>query len=321
MRRQVLLLPLTKTGLHVTIDNVHIAMLADITDQVGRIHVMVTGVDIPIMLQGDIPSALSGMDTKRIQVAHGGTEGSIKMLYENPSCITLAPLLENFNQKFTKLIRQHAGCGNSACTHPFYNGYELKVLSTEFLESVIDFQGMIAIVALHRGQHIKLRTLFKQTIQTPLNLIERTLAAPGFPVAVVHIPGTIQADPHQEVVNSKEPAPGGVQFGAVGLQRILDPHAGTLVLVLQFDDSPEEIEPHQRRFAALPGKIHLVTLQRLVLDISFYMTRQNVIGHPELRARKHCGLIEVKTILAIEITERTDRFDHYVEGCTGLLAG
>ena len=30
--RQVLLFPRTKTGLHVTIDNIHIALLADITD-------------------------------------------------------------------------------------------------------------------------------------------------------------------------------------------------------------------------------------------------------------------------------------------------
>ena len=30
--RQVLLLPLTKTGLYVTIDNIHVALLADITN-------------------------------------------------------------------------------------------------------------------------------------------------------------------------------------------------------------------------------------------------------------------------------------------------
>ena len=39
-------------------------------------------------------------------------------------------------------------------------------------------------------------------------------------------------------------------------------YAGMLVLVLQFDDSPEEIESDQGKFATLPGKIQLVTLDQ-----------------------------------------------------------
>src|ERR1700712_4055229 len=82
--------------------------------------------------------------------------------------------------------------------------------------------------------------------------IEGTLSAAVDPVGVVDFARTIDAKANQEIVLLEKGAPVIVEKDAVGLEGVLDSLLWPAVLFDDFDGAPEEVELHQRRFAALP---------------------------------------------------------------------
>ena len=63
---------------------------------------------------------------------------------------------------------------------------------------------------------------------------------------------------NQETMLLEKNGPFGVKQCAVGLQIIFDALMRLFVARLQSDHCAKEVEAEQRRFAALPGKDHLV---------------------------------------------------------------
>jgi hypothetical protein len=94
---------------------------------------------------------------------------------------------------------------------------------------------------------------------------------------------TVQAEADQEAVFVKELAPLLIDQRPVRLQRVVDAHAGLAVLLLIGDRLPEEVQPHQRRLAALPGESDLGHALRL--DVLARVVLQQVVGHAKAAAR------------------------------------
>jgi len=86
---------------------------------------------------------------------------------------------------------------------------------------------------------------------------ERALPALVHAVGVVERLRSVHAQADEEVVLPEEGGPFVVEPGAVGLDGVQDALAGLAVLRSQLDDAAEEVQPHQRRLAALPRDIDL----------------------------------------------------------------
>ena len=119
--------------------------------------------------------------------------------------------------------------------------------------------------------------------------------------------------PRRTVGGRHEAAPRHViEASPVGLDRVRDLLVRLAVLVDQLDRSPEEIEPHHRRLAALPCDHHLGRLVRLeqLLDVGL----EKFIGHPEAVAGIQHLLGEEEAVFAVEIADRSGWLGQHVVG-------
>jgi hypothetical protein len=116
------------------------------------------------------------------------------------------------------------------------------------------------------------------------DLVKAAASAFGQPEGVVDLPGAVDRDPDEELVLLEEGRPGVVQLGAVGLDRVLCPLPRLQVLVDQLDGAVEELEPHQRRLAALPCDLHDRSAG-VRLDQLTDVRLEQPVGHPEAAAR------------------------------------
>ena len=109
----------------------------------------------------------------------------------------------------------------------------------------------------------------------------------------------------------EELAPLVGELGAVGLNRVLDRHAGAAMLLDARDRAAEEVEPHQRRLAALPGNRDLGSRLRLeqLPDVGV----EQIVRHAEAVARIQHLLREEEAVLAIEIADRAGGLREHVK--------
>ena len=106
-------------------------------------------------------------------------------------------------------------------------------------------------------------------------------------------------------------APGIVYQRAVGLEIVFTPHMGRAVLLLQRDDSLEEIESEKGRFATLPGEDHLLVV--LTFKVLADECLKHCIGHaPLFRVTQQLLLGEVVAVGAVEVAERAGGFHHHM---------
>jgi len=84
-----------------------------------------------------------------------------------------------------------------------------------------------------------------------------------------------------------------------------DSHLGPLVLFHQLYRTPEKVQAHQRRLAALPGDgclRHLLGFEVLP-DVGF----QHLVGHAKRAAGVQLFLGEKETVLAAEVANGASR--------------
>lgn len=137
------------------------------------------------------------------------------------------------------------------------------------------------------------------------------LAALGRAVAVVQLAGAVHAEADDEAVRLQEGDPFVVEQQAVGLQVVLDALAGLAMACLQFDHAAEEVQPHHRGLAALPGEHHLVA--GLGLDVLADVGFQQPLVHARVAAvLQQVGLVQVETVRTVEVAQRAGRLDHHV---------
>lgn len=148
--------------------------------------------------------------------------------------------------------------------------------------------------------------------------MEGGIAALVDAVIIVHVSRPIEADAQQETVGGEERAPVVIQRDGVGLQGVGDSHARALVLLLIAHGLLEEIQPHQRGFAALPREVDVVHLLRR--DVLADVLLKQIVRHAELAARIQRFFGEEVAVFAIEVADGASRLGHQMES-GGLLRG
>ena len=113
--------------------------------------------------------------------------------------------------------------------------------------------------------------MFLQQPNPAHHLVKGGVAALVDAVEIVHFLRAIKADADQKVVFGKERAPFIVQRDGVGLERIVNRHAAFFALLLIAGRLPKELDAHQSRLAALPGKVNFIDLLRfdILADVLF----------------------------------------------------
>ena len=178
--------------------------------------------------------------------------------------------------------------------HPLDDRDELQVLRAElFGQEAVDLQRVVGVGGVHRGQRVPFDAGFSQTVQSGDHPVERGLSALVAAVRVVHLAGTVDRDPDQEVVVGQEARPGVIDQGRVGLDRVQDGLTRPTVLALQLQAAGEEVDTHQRGLTALEREGDLLLIGMSGQEL-FDVARQDLVVHAERRAGYNCSLDKKK---------------------------
>jgi len=149
------------------------------------------------------------------------------------------------------------------------------------------------------------------------HLLEAPAPALGDAIGVVDVPRSVDRDPDQVVVVPEELSPLGVEQRPVRLDRMDGALARLEVCLRDRDRASEEVEPHQRRLAALPRDRHL-RCACMGLDQLTQVCVQLLVGHPEAAVRVEHLLGEEEAVVAVEVALRARRLREQVERRRGL---
>ena len=145
------------------------------------------------------------------------------------------------------------------------------------------------------GQRVEADAMLLQHLRRSKHLVERRFRVLGDPVVIVDLARTVDAQADEEPVLLEEPGPVVVEQRAVGLQVVLDPLPWLGVLRLQRDDLLEELEPKQRRFAALPREDDFVAGD--AVDVVLDEALEDLVRHvATARAAGQHALAEVEAV-------------------------
>ena len=198
--------------------------------------------------------------------------------------------------------------------HPLDDRDELHERRAQVVaQEPVDLAPVVAVGRVHRGQRVPVDAVPLERVEPADHPVEGGLAALVDPVGVVHLARPVDRDPDQEVVLLQERAPLVVEQGRVGLHRVEDPLTGRRVLPLELQRAAEEVEPHQRRLAALERDDHLVDAAlggEQLGDVRLV----HVGRHPEPAARVQLVLGQEEAVLAVQVADRAGGLGHHVEG-------
>ena len=197
---------------------------------------------------------------------------------------------------------------------------ELHVFAVHLVaEEAVDLPAAPLAEAVHNAQRIVLHAAVPEHRNRLHHPLEGRLAALRHTKGVVDLLRSVERDAHQKVVPCEEVAPRLVDQRAVGLQRVLDPLAVGIFL-LQLHRFPVEFEAQQQRFAAVPAELHGIHLVGfdILADVAF----EQFVAHHGLPASVLHGLVQIVTVVAVEVAGRAGGFEHRREGHgTHLLLG
>jgi hypothetical protein len=195
----------------------------------------------------------------------------------------------------------------------FDNGDKLDVVCPKFIpEEPVEVERMIGVFRVDRAEDVEFHAILLKKPGSLQDPAKGPMASPVFPIQIMKLLGTIEAQADQKVVLMKELAPLVIKEDAVGLEGVFDACAGLLVPFLKLDRSPEEIEPHEGRLSALPRYRHL-------RDLVGFEKLPNIglvdfIRHAKAASRVEFLLFQEEAVFAIEIAGRSRGFGHDMEG-------
>ena len=296
----------------------HHRRLGDVTQKTVRLHKVITGVEVPGVLQRQSGAAGRGKDAQRGGCTDPRCEGYVKDLYEHTAHVAPYPLVKDAGQKPAVLFRAHRPAGNgvplleAGLVVPLYNGDELYELCPQVIpEITIHLSRMITVRRVDGAQDVDIYVVFLQVFQALQHPRRRGPAPFVHAVDIVHVWRTVDAEPDQKVMLLEEGAPFVVQLCAIGLHRMLQGCTGGLVLLSQLNRPPEEVQPHQGRLTALPGDGDLGDALRL--EILPQILLQHLVGHAELAAGVELFLGQEEAVLAVQIADCACRLGQKVE--------
>jgi len=225
-------------------------------------------------------------------------------LDEHLSHIVLDPFIEDLDQKTAKLLRAHGAIGDGTAhlvdvesirIDAFDDRDELNPLGANLIpQEAVYLTGMVTGDPVDGDQDVVFNFVLLQEPQPAHHFVISWSTTLINAVDIMHVTGTVQAQPDQVVIFLEELAPFVVQQRAVGLHGVLESHARYPVLLLELDRLAVEIHPHQGWFATLPGNSHFGTAMALdqLLDIGF----QSLFRHAELAVRVEQLLIQEEAV-------------------------
>ncbi len=129
----------------------------------------------------------------------------------------------------------------------------------------------------------------------------------------MQVPRPVDRDADEELVLGQELAPFVVDEDAVGLEGVRDAFAVAVVL-LELHGAPEEVHPHERRLAALPGEVDLGDVLRLDVspDVGFQRFLVHAPGFSIVRVK--LLLLQVEAVRAVDVAYGAGGLGHDVNG-------
>ena len=152
--------------------------------------------------------------------------------------------------------------------------------------------------------------VFFQPFQTVDDSCLAAASIGGSAVAVMDGGGAVQTDADEEVIVMQELGPFVIEQGAIRLEDVLDNGRRRLQFVLDLDGLFVEIQPHQRRFAALPGE-RIFGLR--TAEITCNHLAESCFRHAAMPVRIEEAFAGVETILAMEVAVSACGFDEQCE--------
>ena len=114
----------------------------------------------------------------------------------------------------------------------------------------------VLVGCVHGGQYVELDPRRAELPEPAHHLIEAAASAFRDAECVVDLARAVDRDANQEVVLAQERGPLCVELGGIGLDRVRRPLTRLQVAIDKLNRAAEEVEPHQRRLAALPRDLH-----------------------------------------------------------------
>ena len=169
-------------------------------------------------------------------------------------------------------------------------------------KEAVHLDGMIRVRGVDGAEDVHVDAMTLQHVVAGDHLVEGGLTALVDAEGVVHLARPVDAHADEETVLGEEGRPLVGDQRGVGLDRVLELHAGSLRTLGDRDRLAEEVDAHQRRFAALPGNGDLgsgVRFEQLA-DVGL----EHLVAHPEPVAGVQGFLGKEEAVRAVEIADR-----------------
>jgi len=311
--------------------------LLDVAEQVPGLDEVVARVEVPVVLERHRAAARLGEDAHRRRCPQPRRQRRIEHLHVDSADVTLNPFVEDVDQEPAPLFGANRAAGHvvafedvertrvAAALAPSLvrhreqllgdaldDGDELDEGGLQLVaKEPVDLDRVAGVRRMNRAHHVDIHAVVVQRLIPTHHIVERSLAALVDAIRIVKLARAVDAQADQDVVPLQEGAPRVVQPGAVGLERVRNLLSRLLVALHAGDRALEELEPHQRRLAALPADDHVGARVRLeqLADVGV----EQIVGHAEPAARIEHFLREEEAVLTIEIADRAGRFGEHVK--------
>ena len=240
-------------------------------------------------------------------------ERGVEVLDEDRPDVVPHPLVEDRAEEVA-VRRGLDGVGEELAVVAVDDRDQLDEVRVEVVaQEAVDVGAVVLVGAVHRHQRVPLHPVPLQRGEAGHDPVEGRLAAPVDAVGVVELARAVDGDPHQEVVLPEELRPVVVEQRGVGLQGVAHHLARPGVPTLELDDPAVEVQTHHGRLAPLEGEDRLGLVPVRVEQLDDVLL-EDVVGHPEARARVELLLRQVEAVGAVEVAHRAGRLGHDVEG-------
>ena len=231
---------------------------------------VVASIHIPVEFHDSGMSASFGQGAYARLFAHPIGQCGVEKLDEISAYIVFHPFVEKCTEEVSPLFGRNGevgqfvarleGSGQVASIgmseDAFHNRGELEVMTTYFLEEVIELQRIVGIVIIYYRHPVPFYSVFLQQIDALHYFDERRPSLSVAPVFVMKLLWPVDGNAYQPIVFTEELAPFIGQESAVRLNTIFDGSTSRITLLKLYHPFVEGEGAHQC-FASVPGEHHL----------------------------------------------------------------
>ena len=293
-----------------TLEELDQGRLPDIPEAMVCVDEMVAGIEISVVFNDGNISADWPEKAQRMLLPESRPGCFLEDLHFNPADVPAQPVIEDSAEKIPPGFSRHCiGADTSRPIRMLFNQRQKsQVRSFDLFKKSVDFERVPDIMGVHHAQNIGRNAVLPQKFISAHCLLEGGLSGPGDAVSVVHLPGTVQTEPHGKALCGQKTAPLLIEEGAVGLHAVGDKPASGLMFSLQGHNLPEVVRAQDGWLSPMPGKTDDLIRRRVdVLDNVFL---KDFFGHP-----KHLGfwiealLLQIITVATGQVAEGAGRLD------------